>query len=295
MSSTVAQGNLQPRRTCSKKGQVVVGTLLSVSAGLTIIFGIVAVSLPTVYYAYGGNPLWSGAIILCAGMLCVLAGRRTANKCPAVGGLVMSIISILFSIDQILWMSVAAAREEGYNEHCTYYHHYYNNYYGSYYPDYTTYDCNVEIAIDAVLIVLGILEFAFSIAAVCVLSPDLCCPPRSNQHVMYSSGQPVVVHTGGYVQPMGPVYPPQTQIVNTPMYYQQPVAPYPGGQYSAGQPQFQAAGQPAQYTPAGQPTQYPATGQPDQYPATGQPDQYPGQVAQPAHGNPPAYNELNTK
>ncbi|XP_033104541.1 uncharacterized protein LOC117107096 [Anneissia japonica] len=276
------QGNQRPQRSCSKKGQFAVGILLIIAATLTFIFGIVSVALPTIYYGYGGNPLWTGAVILVGAILCVRSGTIVDNKCVATGGLVMNIISIFFAIDQILWMSAAAAREDGYNEHCRYYYYDYSNYRSYYSHGYYVYDCAAEKAIDIVLIVLGVIELGLTIAAVCVLSADVCCRTTGTQTmgVMYHGGQPVIVQ-GGYIQSVGPAYPPQTHLIGQPgqMYVHQTAGANPSVQiqYPAGHPQQYPVGQPQQYF-AGQP-QYPS-GQ-TQYPA--------GQASQGVPQNPPTY------
>ncbi|XP_071944595.1 uncharacterized protein [Antedon mediterranea] len=116
MSST--QENIV-RYAYAKKVQTRVGVSLTLSSISNIILGIVAVKLPTLDYAFLGIPVWSGAVNLIAGTLCWSAAKGTI-KCLTLGGISMSIISIVCATIQIISMALAANSEKYLNEYCLY-------------------------------------------------------------------------------------------------------------------------------------------------------------------------------
>ncbi|XP_033112041.1 membrane-spanning 4-domains subfamily A member 6C-like [Anneissia japonica] len=222
----LTQRIIQPQRPYYKNGQIVVGVLLIIAASLTLVFGIVSVSLPTVYYGFYGTPLWTGAMIMIGGILSVLSSKYD-NKCATAGGLVMNILSIICACIIIILMSITTLLEEyGSNDHCAYESGYIYYYSG----------CKTEKAMDIILLVLGVIELGLTIAAVCVLSMDVCCCSTSQQGM-------------GATLLRDPA-----ELAEIQTRYSQVVVP--AGAYPVSQVQY-PAGQPQQY-PAAQPQNYPA-------------------------------------
>ncbi|KAL9960977.1 hypothetical protein ACROYT_G029849 [Oculina patagonica] len=162
---------------------IIVGVLL-------FIFGIVDRVEGYFWTGEGCFGIWCGVWMIITGSLGIPASSRERNSSSqafAAAFMGFAITSAVFGGVIIICFSTSIAI----------YHHYWYGYYDHWY----NYDA--EMAITAITLVLGIVEFAIGIwAAVlcCYVNACACCTTQSNQatSVVYVSNQ------GGYIMGQGP-------------------------------------------------------------------------------------------
>ncbi|XP_071855022.1 uncharacterized protein [Apostichopus japonicus] len=217
---------------CRRSGgfQIVVGLL-------TLIFGIVSVCIDC-EYSYFGTAIWGGVWFLVCGFIGASAYRASGSSahCQLTGYLVLCIFSIIYALDLVVTMSVAISVEGpaySFNQH-------------SYY---VTSSQAARIAIDSILLTLGVLEVCGACYGVGVASKTSC---GSRQQTVVTT-QPVVYTTTTTGPGYGPGYgtgygqgyygtPSATVAVTTQYAYPSP-NPHPGSAMP------QQAGVPGAYPP----------------------------------------------
>ncbi|PIK42646.1 hypothetical protein BSL78_20498 [Apostichopus japonicus] len=220
---------------CRRSGgfQIVVGLL-------TLIFGIVSVCIDC-EYSYFGTAIWGGVWFLVCGFIGASAYRASGSSahCQLTGYLVLCIFSIIYALDLVVTMSVAISVEGpaySFNQH-------------SYL---VTSSRAARIAIDSILLTLGVLEVCGACYGVAVASKtscgsrqqtvvSICYNPASGLHYHHNRTR---LRTRLWTRLRTGLlwYPPATVAVTTQYAYPSP-NPHPGSAMP------QQAGVPGAYPP----------------------------------------------
>ncbi|KAJ7376823.1 hypothetical protein OS493_032289 [Desmophyllum pertusum] len=168
---------------------------------LLFCFGIADLAVPYFWTGYGAFGIWIGAWMCIAGGLGIPGTRKDpspSRNCLAGVFMGFSITSAVFGGIIIICygISIAVYRDE--------YVYSYNDYDGNYGYNLRSrhYNYDAEMAITAIILILGIVEFVIGIWAavcLCLMNPCACCnsnPPQQGQ-VMYPTNT-------GYVMTQGP-------------------------------------------------------------------------------------------
>ncbi|XP_066266833.1 uncharacterized protein [Branchiostoma lanceolatum] len=251
---------------------------------------ILAVVLDALYAQYFfapitmiNGPLWGGVFVIITGGLAVCSGKNPNQKGKMVAVVVMSIFATMAAI--CVWvLALLGLLIDG--PQCEYYRRGPDSWFSwSSYdhwgvpPDsWKDINCSPAYALHALLIVIGLLEVALSLAVSIMSCCGTCCAPRDDtQGAVYrTDGQQVIIIQGGAgpgqpsPQPGQKPYPVQQMPAQQQLYHgQQPL--YPGQPSPGQQPSYQiqpvGPGQqpyPIQPSPGQQP--YPVQPSPGQQP-----------------------------
>ncbi|XP_038051947.1 uncharacterized protein LOC119724802 [Patiria miniata] len=183
-----------------------------VLGSLTVILGIVACVIGSFYF-FIGHAFWCGILLYCvAGILGVVAGQKQSS-CVAIAYMVMSIFACLASCVVMGFSASAVAIDRQYG----YYSYYYDNGWIG------------RVAVDAMLLILALVEFVVSIVGASMTCGAICNTAPAHTVIHYQAQPQFVVAAqpqGGYYAPQG-----QQQFASYPA--QQVVAPQ--GPYFQGQ------------------------------------------------------------
>ncbi|XP_006820852.1 uncharacterized protein LOC102802982 [Saccoglossus kowalevskii] len=263
-------GERSERNTLRRRSFARLSIVQIIVGSLSLVFGITSIVVGCVG-SYSGIGIWCGIFFIVTGSLGCITSMKFTN-CWIITSMVMCIVAATLSGPIfVISAAVTVAHENTYIlEECSY--NKYGHYDCTYGHDYT---CT---GIDAVLLVIAIIEFISAIIQASLCCQPLCCSQRNQPMMYYVAGQPYGVPQQATVYMM----PPGAQVIT-----QQ------GGQ------QFQSMA-PVVVNPIGSPQQFAyAQQQPGMVPVAGQPlqQQYTSGFQEVASGTrrhtpPPGYSTL---